>query len=96
MNIFLFGNRKIQLKSVGILVLCSFLFFAILLVDYYMTKNLKVTLTLVLQPISSTAQQASIQPPYFKAQEPICQQKGLHQLRFREQGWTCLMVSVES
>ena len=37
---------------------------------YYMTKNLKVTLTLVLQPISSTAQQASIQPPLtaFRAQ----------------------------
>ena len=39
LNIFLFGNRKIQLKSVGILVLCSFLFFAILLVDYFITKN---------------------------------------------------------
>jgi hypothetical protein len=38
-NIFLFRSRKIQLKSVGILVLCSFLFFAILLLDYFMTKN---------------------------------------------------------
>jgi hypothetical protein len=38
-NIFLFGNRKIQLKSVGLLILCSFLFFAILLVDYFITKN---------------------------------------------------------
>ena len=40
--------------------------------------------------------QANIRPPYFKAQEAICQQKGLHQLRFRGQGWTCLMVSAES
>lgn len=37
--IFLFGNRKLQLKAVGILVLCAFVFFAILLVDYFITKN---------------------------------------------------------
>ena len=37
--IFLFGNRKLQLKAVGILVLSAFVFFAILLVDYFITKN---------------------------------------------------------
>jgi MFS family permease len=38
-NVFLYGNRKLQLKFVGILVLCAFVFFAILLVDYFMTKS---------------------------------------------------------
>ena len=37
--VFLFGNRKLQLKAVGILVLSAFVFFAILLVDYFITKN---------------------------------------------------------
>lgn len=39
-SVFLFKNRKMQLKAVGMLVWISFLFFALLMVDYFITKSL--------------------------------------------------------